>query len=127
MVRTQGHVSGAGALGAARGLVVCLFFLSLNGVAAAGVGIAPARFELRSCALHRRGASIRAQNPLRLRGGEGEGDDAHFDGLPRESKVRIDVKKTNASRLQQIYVLHTHTHARTHTHTHTHTLKMSKF
>jgi len=105
MVRTQGHVSGAGALGAARGLVVCLFCLSLNGVAASGVGIGPARFALSSCALHRRGASIRAQNPLRLRGGEGEGDDAHFDGLPRESKVSIDVKRTYVSRLQQIYGL----------------------
>ena len=76
-------------------------------VLAGAAGIAPvarqARLELRGCALRRSRTSIPAQIPLRLRGGDGEGEsDTQFDGLPRESKVYIAKMAEQAERFEEM-------------------------
>jgi hypothetical protein len=60
--------------------------------------------QLRSCA-RGRGAGIRAQLPLQLRGGDGEGDeggDAQYDNLPRESKVYVAKMAEQAERFEEM-------------------------
>jgi len=60
--------------------------------------------QLRSCA-RGRGAGIRAQLPLQLRGGDGDGDeggDAQYDNLPRESKVYVAKMAEQAERFEEM-------------------------
>ncbi len=60
--------------------------------------------QVRSCA-RGRGAGIRAQLPLQLRGGDGDGDeggDAQYDNLPRESKVYVAKMAEQAERFEEM-------------------------
>jgi len=80
---------------------------SLRVVGAAGIAPASARHqarvELRGCAARTGAASIHARMPMRLRGGEGEGEsDVQFDGLPRESKVYIAKMAEQAERFEEM-------------------------
>ena len=60
--------------------------------------------QLRNCA-RGRGAGIRAQLPMKLRGGDGNGDeggDAQYDNLSRESKVYVAKMAEQAERFEEM-------------------------
>ena len=90
----------------ATALAVVMSCLALRAVAAVApaTGLVGAHVILRTCA-RGRVASIRAQMPLRLRGGEGEGEgegDSQYDSLPRESKVYIAKMAEQAERFEEM-------------------------
>ena len=114
MANQQGGAAGAASRIAVSGVLVALSALStLSSLVCAapssGAGVAAARqrasvVRLGACGARLPGASIRAQVPLRLRGGEGgEGEaDGEYSNLPRESKVYIAKMAEQAERFEEM-------------------------
>ena len=114
MANQQGGAAGAASRIAVSGVLVALSALStLSSLVCAapssGAGVAAARqrasvVRLGACGARLPGASIRAQVPLRLRGGE-EGEveaDGEYSNLPRESKVYIAKMAEQAERFEEM-------------------------